>query len=158
MQFLYLLGPQHIRHSLMHQSIPQSVPPFSIVSDATPRGSRQGLAPVPFHRIVQVFGPPRQPNYLYGVTVLEWNIRFADGTEARIYDYKATSLYDEDLPHPSALTHNTPGHAPFTEWHVGGTTPNALRLVLLALCTIEPDVIDLATYRKGKLAAVHSQP
>jgi hypothetical protein len=94
-----------------------------LVGDANLEGTHlQGYAPVPFSRVVEVFGEPRHGDYK---VAFEWAIVFADGTVASIYDYKASSLYGEpDAPTPEQMRAQD-----FSDWHVGGKTRRAYELV-----------------------------
>src|SRR5689334_16608789 len=83
---------------------------------------RQGELQIPFSRVVEVFGEPGQADQ-YKVA-FEWAITFADGTIASIYDYKASSLYDDDQPTPEQMR-----AANFSDWHIGGKTRRAVELV-----------------------------
>lgn len=69
-----------------------------------------GLLDAAYDNLVMAFGPPLLSNN-FG-THFEWNIMFNDGTIATVYDYNmAKPCYD------------------VMEWHVGGRTIDALRLV-----------------------------
>lgn len=94
---------------------------------ADPTGtSLQGYAPFSYDRIVEVFGEPE-----LGVDgdecAFNWSITFEDGTVASIYDYKASSLYDDGLPTPQQMKDN------FTDWHIGGNGWSAVAFVVRAL-------------------------
>jgi hypothetical protein len=86
----------------------------------------QGELQIPFSRVVAIFGEPGEADQ-YKVA-FQWAITFADGTVASIYDYKASSLYDDDQPTPEQMRANE-----FDDWHIGGKTPRALELVREAL-------------------------
>jgi hypothetical protein len=83
----------------------------------------QGYLNMPFSRLVAVLGEPGEGDG-YKVA-FEWQLRFDDGTVATIYDYKVSSLYDdESAPTPETMRTNE-----FSDWHVGGNSKRALELV-----------------------------
>lgn len=88
--------------------------------------SLQGYVDVPFSKVVSVFGEPGDCDG-YKVA-FQWEIVFADGTVAAIYDYKSSSLYDDGNPTPAAMR-----AAEFSDWHIGGHNKRAVELVHLAL-------------------------
>lgn len=101
--------------------------PF-FVGYAEPVGtSFQGYLDVPFSRIVEVFGDPDPECDSYKVA-FQWRITFADGTVATIYDYKSSSLYDEENPTPDQMRELN-----FSDWHIGGKSDRAVALVREAL-------------------------
>ncbi len=85
----------------------------------------KGYLPVPFSRIVEVFGMPDQRED--GKVMFEWRIAFADGTVASIYDYKASNAYDSDGFTPEQM------RTEFRDWHIGGKSQRAVDLVYLAM-------------------------
>lgn len=90
--------------------------------------SRQGTIDVPFSRVVEVFGEPDTDVDGYKVA-FEWAITFPDGTIASIYDYSASSLYDDDLPSPEQMRKDD-----YSDWHIGGVRDGrAVELVRAAL-------------------------
>lgn len=91
--------------------------------------SLQSYLDMPMSRIVAVFGEPKTDVDGYKVA-FEWAITFADGTIASIYDYKSSSLYDDDNPTPEAMR-----AADFSGWHIGGKSKRAAELVREALTT-----------------------
>lgn len=103
--------------------------PF-MVGHANPTGtSLQGYLDVAFSKIVEVFGEPDPECDSYKVA-FQWRITFADGTVATIYDYKASSLYDEENPTPEKMREEN-----FSDWHIGGKSSRAVELVREALTT-----------------------
>lgn len=88
--------------------------------------SMQGCAPFSYDRIVEVFGEP-DPGSGDDKAAFIWVITFEDGTVASIYDYKASSLYDERLPSPEQMKEA------FQGWHIGGKGWPAVHLVVRAL-------------------------
>jgi len=72
--------------------------------------SLQGYVKTTYDKLVEVFGEPNC--YAGGKTTCEWNLKFADGTIASIYDYKEseTPKYEYD-------------------WHVGGFNQYAVKRV-----------------------------
>lgn len=88
--------------------------------------SLQGYVNVPFSKLVAVFGEPSDSDG-YKVA-FEWSIEFDDGVIATIYDWKSTSLYDDDLPSPAYLRDTD-----FDSWHVGGFDKRAVTHVLEAI-------------------------
>lgn|SRR3990167_4037001 len=88
----------------------------------------QGYLSLPFSRIVEVFGEPTHEGSGDGKVAFEWAITFADGTVATIYDYKASSLYDDENPTPEQMRSSD-----FSDWHIGGKTKRADELVRAAL-------------------------
>lgn len=90
--------------------------------------SLQGELQIPFSRVVEVFGEPQESDG-YKVA-FEWRIAFADGTVATIYDYKASSLYNDEYPTPEQMREQN-----FSDWHIGGRTTRAVELVREALTT-----------------------
>lgn len=88
--------------------------------------SRQGTAPFPYDRIVEVFGEPDETSWDED-SAFTWSIIFADGTVASLYDYKESSLYDERLPSPEQMKRD------FLGWHIGGKGWPAVDLVIRAL-------------------------
>lgn len=100
---------------------------FKVGSEVDINGTHlQGYARVPFSRVVEVFGEPGEGDG-YKVA-FEWSIRFKDGTVATIYDYKVSSLYDDDQPTPQQLRERE-----FDDWHIGGFSQRAVELVKQAL-------------------------
>jgi hypothetical protein len=89
--------------------------------------SLQGYLDVPFSRVVEVFGEPLTQVDGYKVA-FQWSITFADGTVASIYDYKASSLYDDGQPTPEQMRARE-----FSDWHIGGKDKRADELVRAAL-------------------------
>lgn len=87
--------------------------------------SQQGCAPFSYDRIVEVFGEPDETPW--GDSAFTWTITFDDGTVADIYDYKASSLYDERLPSPEQMKRD------FMGWHIGGKGWPAVNFVIRAL-------------------------
>ena len=88
--------------------------------------SRQGCAPFPYDRIVEVFGKPDETPWS-DESAFTWSITFDDGTVASLYDYKASSLYDERLPSPEQMKRD------FRDWSIGGKGWPAVDLVIRAL-------------------------
>jgi hypothetical protein len=88
--------------------------------------SRQGYAPFPYDRIVDVFGEPDETSWGKD-TAFTWSITFDDGTVASIYDYKESSLYDERLPLPEQMKDS------FQGWRIGGKGWLAVALVVREL-------------------------
>jgi hypothetical protein len=86
--------------------------------------SLQGYLVIPFSRIVEVFGEPTSLGSGYGKVAFEWAITFADGTVASIYDYKSSSLYNEENPTPEQMRASD-----FSDWHIGGKSKRAEQLV-----------------------------
>lgn len=83
----------------------------------------QGYVDATYKRLKAVFG---QPNKGDGYKVdAEWNIRFADGTVATIYNYKDGVNY-------LGRGEGTP-KTEITDWHVGGNDKKAVDLVVAAL-------------------------
>lgn len=100
-----------------------------MVGDANLEGTHlQGYLDIPFARLVEVFGEPGEADG-YKVA-FEWRIVFADGTIASIYDYKASSLYDDGQPTPEEMRKEN-----FSDWHIGGKAKRADELVRQALTT-----------------------
>ena len=74
----------------------------------------QGYVKTTYDKLVEVFG---EPHFFGGdKTTCEWNLKFADGTIATIYDYKeySTPMYEYD-------------------WHIGGYNQYAVKRVTEAL-------------------------
>ncbi len=69
---------------------------------------------VRYEVLEKLFGPPGEGDQ-YKVA-FEWTIDFEDGLFACIYDWKETSLYDEDLVQPFAIKWGY--YIP--KWHIGG--------------------------------------
>ena len=76
--------------------------------------SLQGYVTSTYDDLVGVFGEPQYQND--GKVTCEWNLKFADGTVATIYDYKEGT---------------TPKGA--YDWHVGGFNQYAVKRVTEAL-------------------------
>lgn len=92
--------------------------------------SLQGYVTAQYSQLVAIFGEPSKDVDGYKVST-EWEITFANGVEATIYDYKDTNLYSDELPTPDAFraaTEQTP-----YEWHIGGYDKSAVALVLETL-------------------------
>jgi hypothetical protein len=115
---------------------------MKFVTDHTVGGgtSLQGYLNVPFSRVVEAFGEPSEGDG-YKVA-FEWGVRFEDGTVATIYDYKASSLYDEGEPTPEWMREND-----YSDWHVGGNSKRAAELVNEIFA--EKEQPDWADYGRG---------
>lgn len=95
--------------------------------DADSNGtSLQGYVTVPFSKLVAIFGEPGESDG-YKVA-FEWDLKFADGTVATVYDWKRTNLYDGDLPEPAELRSTD-----WSEWNIGGRSKRAVELVQAAI-------------------------
>lgn len=86
----------------------------------------QGHLPVPFTRLVQVFGEPE--SLLDYKVAFWWRIEFHGHIVATIYDWKASSRYAEGRPTPQEMRAMN-----FDRWNVGGKSRRALDLVLQVL-------------------------
>ena len=80
--------------------------------------SLMGMVCTSYDRLVEVFGEPTydEPSG-DGKVDVEWNLRFVDGTEATIYNWKD---YDGGLRCRTSEKY---------EWHIGGRSTRAERLV-----------------------------
>lgn len=97
---------------------------FVIDNDVGGGTSLQGYLDMPFSRLVAVLGEPDDGDG-YKVA-FEWRLRFEDGTVATIYDYKASSLYDDkSAPSPQAMRANE-----YSDWCIGGNSKRAVELVV----------------------------
>jgi len=86
----------------------------------------QGGVTAPYSKIVGVFGEPEAGDeYKCAFT---WSMEFEDGTVATLYDWKETSLYNPDYPHPDTLKVRSA-----VDWHIGGHDKRAVERVLAAL-------------------------
>jgi hypothetical protein len=65
-----------------------------------------------YTELTRLFGRPNMPGDGYKTTT-EWSLEYA-GHPISVYDYKATSLYDDEEPSPAALRRR-----PKYDWHVG---------------------------------------
>ena len=90
----------------------------------------QGYVLARYSDLVKIFGEPQEADG-YKVSS-EWEIEFADGTVASIYDYKETSLYDRDYPSPKNFRIAADKGKGF-EWHIGGHNKAAVARVYDAL-------------------------
>jgi len=84
----------------------------------------QGEIKTTYARLVEVFGPEHSDGDGYKVQA-EYNLVFENGTYATIYDYKMGDSYNgfgAGIPKEQV-----------TEWHIGGTTPDAVRCVIETL-------------------------
>jgi hypothetical protein len=72
--------------------------------------SLQGYVNTTYAKLIDVFGEPNR--YSDGKVTCEWNIKFADGTIASIYDYK-----EDETPLDQY------------NWHVGGFNADAVKRV-----------------------------
>ncbi len=79
-------------------------------------------------QLTSIFGKP-QTNLDDDKVSTMWVITFADGTDASIYDYKATSKYSKSLPSPEEFR-KTPH-----DWSIGGNIRSG-KPALLVLATI----------------------
>ncbi len=86
-------------------------------SDDTIGSSLVGYLPqgTTYALLAKLFGEPNKDVDGYKVSTC-WAIRFADGLIATIYDYKATSLYDDEYPLPEDVWSDRAE----VEWHIGG--------------------------------------
>ena len=86
-------------------------------------GSLQGYVDASYATLVEVFGEPHSDGDGYKVDA-EWDLMFENGTHARIYNYKDGTNYN-----------GSDGNAveDITDWHVGGTTEDAVTVVHAAL-------------------------
>lgn len=84
-----------------------------------------GYVTAPYSKLVEVFGNPTSNGDQYKTDV-EWILAFNDGTVATIYNWKNGPNYCGD--------HGMPVEK-MTEWHVGGFSDRALRLVESALAS-----------------------
>lgn len=88
-----------------------------------------GLFKAPYSKVVEVFGEPEEGG---DKVAFVWVITFTDEDDiqdvATIYDWKETSVYDDNLPHPNTLKTRE-----YVEWHIGGHSSHAASLVLQAL-------------------------
>jgi hypothetical protein len=85
--------------------------------------SLQGYVTTSFANLKKILGEPNSTGDEYKVST-EWNIVFADGTVATIYDWKLTTMYDDD-----GLTVAQVRTASEIEWHIGGVNHRAVELV-----------------------------
>lgn len=79
----------------------------------------QGTVRISPVELVGLFGEP-EPGDEYKVS-MEYTFRGEDGSVVTLYDWKGTSLYDEDYPDPEEFRAST--HA--EDFHVGGHTSEA---------------------------------
>jgi hypothetical protein len=93
--------------------------------------SLQGYVTAKYSDLVRVFGAPLEEVDGYKVST-EWDIKFADGTVATIYEYKETSLYDDANPSVADFRAEADRSDGF-EWHVGGRDKTAVTHVIDAL-------------------------
>lgn len=68
-------------------------------------------------RLIEVFGDPADCDF--NKVSAEWRFT-GPGGPFTIYDWKETSLYDDDLPSPIELLQGPP-----ISWHIGGKTKHA---------------------------------
>ena len=87
-------------------------------------GSLQGYVDVTYAELVETFGEPTNPKGDKEKTDAEWELTFEEGTVATIYNYKDGQNYKGLRGTPTKQ---------ITDWHVGGQTGYAVRLVNLAL-------------------------
>ena len=69
-----------------------------------------------FRELVKAFGPPEMGDD-YKVSA-EWTFAGPEGSVVTLYDYKATALYDSDLPTVTAFRKSKRKY----NWHVGAET------------------------------------
>ena len=82
-----------------------------------------GYITTTYQELVEAFGMPSD-NYDDYKSDAEWEVEFADGTVATIYNWKNGKNYcGEDGTHKTKIT----------EWNVGGNSKEASRLVLRVL-------------------------
>ena len=95
-------------------------------ADINPSGtSLQGYVEAPYAKLKAVFGKPHDGD---GHKVdAGWEIRFADGTIATIYNYKDGVNY-------LGRGEGTP-KTKITDWHIGGHDKKAVDLVVAALAS-----------------------
>jgi hypothetical protein len=87
--------------------------------------SLQGYVTASYAELAAIFGPADPANRDGdGKVSTEWLLKFEDGTDATVYDYKDTSLYDEGLPTPEQFR-----ALPSYDWHIGGRSPEAVHRV-----------------------------
>lgn len=98
----------------------------------------QGYVTIPYHKLVEIFGPENSDGDGYKVQA-EWSIKFADGIYATIYDWKEGDSY---LGHGEGKPKEQ-----VTEWHIGGSTHGSVTRVL--------EVINY--HREGSTTAKESQ-
>jgi len=95
----------------------------------------QGEFSMYYADLVKLLGEPGEGDG-YKVA-FEWRLIGPGGIIATIYDYKDTSLYDDDLPAPAQIRSGE--YCLPIEWHIGGHGPEAVRFVR--------DLLDLANAR-----------
>ncbi len=85
----------------------------------------RGYIPVPYSKLVEVFGEPHSNGDGYKVDA-SWSILFEDGTLATIYNYKNGKNYNGKQGRATKY---------ITDWHVGGFDNRAVELVEATLIT-----------------------
>ena len=83
----------------------------------------QGEIDVDYKDLVKVFGKEHSDGDGYKVQA-EWNLKFSDGTYATIYDWKQGKNYCGS----SGISKTR-----VRDWHIGGSTPEAVKRVTQAL-------------------------
>lgn len=92
-----------------------------------------GRIEINYSELCQVFGNENCEGDGYKVDA-EWQIKFADGTYATIYNYKDGRNYcgDDGLDVPE-----------ITDWHIGGQSYDAVERVLEAVADFRAGIIDV---------------
>jgi hypothetical protein len=86
--------------------------------------SLQGRIQTRYADLVACFGEPNSSGDDYKVQK-RWQLKFADGTYATIYDYKEGDSYNG----PGQGTHYTK----VTDWHIGGTSQRSVAAIEQAM-------------------------
>jgi len=85
-----------------------------------------------FKEMLDTFGVPMNGGDEEKISAT-WNVRFADGTQAQLYDWKATRRYYHDDRFPTVEEFLDVTSDRKISWHVGGTDPRAVGLVSAAV-------------------------
>jgi hypothetical protein len=115
---------------------------WQVVPDAVLPSHGLGTIQCPFSQLKAVLGRPTRdariaPWGTFDKSAFDWFLRFDDGAGATVYDYKASSVYEEGRPSPDDLVKQDYDH-----WHVGGNDPATLDRVV-RLLGLPPSAIAL---------------
>lgn len=125
---------------------------FKLDRCASTKGCRlQSYLEIPFDCLVARFGEPRAGD---GVSILnEWVFTDAAGNAYKIYDWKATTMFDRSLISPARFR-----ELPVYNWHIGaypGVPWEDFKLWLHNECNVkDPDV---SSMRRDKLLALFTK-